>query len=695
MKFPVCVSLATVTAIALLSSQAKFVLSQSTNSTISPEKASQHKGFSVKNMDLSVKPQQDFYQFATGNWLKNAVIAEDKITVDSFDELGEQNNQKIQKIIQEAQTKSSQSSKGSVIQQVGDFYKAGMNTELLEKLGTTPLQPEFAKINALSSKKDLIPLLAYQNLIGVNPLVDQGVAPDDKQATLNVLYVGSATLPVGNREFYLNSAFLPQRQAYLTHIAKMLTLAGENPSQAQAQAKMILDLETALAQVKLSPTEMREVDKLYNKITLAQLQKSYPNFDWQQYFSLISLTNVKEVILQEPRYYEKVNSLLAEVPLEDWKIYLRWRYLNAKAMYLSDDFIQEKYNFFAKTMLGITAVPPRDRIVTDTLLFSLNHPISQLFVKQYFLPTTKVKTETMVANIKAEFKRRLDQNSWMGEATRQKALAKLEKMKILVGYPEKWLDYSGVDIKADDYFGNHLRLTEWKNRRDLEKFNQPVVTEYFVSEGTFPTQVNAAYSRNSNSIQIPAAILQPPFFDAQLDDAVNYCSIGAVIAHEFTHGFDNTGRLFDGDGNRKDWWTKEDGEKFAQRANQLVKQYSQYEALPGLMVNGQLSLGENIADLGGITIASSALKRSLTKEQLTTKIDGFTPEQRCFIAWGQLWKAKYRPEVLRQIVQTNEHPPSEFRVVGSLVNVPEFFPTFGIKKGDFLWRDPAEQVTIW
>jgi putative endopeptidase len=326
---------------------------------------------------------------------------------------------------------------------------------------------------------------------------------------------------------------------------------------------------------------------------------------------------------------------------------------------------------------------------------SLNPPISQLFVKQYFPLATKAKTETMVANMKAEFKRRLEQNPWMSKETRQKALAKLDKMEILVGYPEKWLDYSGIEIKADDYFGNNIRLTEWKNRRNLAKFNKPVVSEYFVSRGTFPTEVNAAYNPINNSIQIPAAILQPPFFDAQLDDAVNYCSIGAVISHEFTHGFDNQGRLFDGDGNRKDWWTKEDEEKFSQRANQLVKQYNQYEALPGLFVNGQLSLGENIADLGGITIASSALKRSLTKEQLATKIDGFTSEQRCFIAWGQLWKAKFRPEFLRQIVQTNEHPPSEFRVTGPLVNLPEFSSTFDIKQGDPLWRDPADQVKIW
>ncbi len=695
MKSFTCVSLVTMTAIALLGSQTTLVSSQTNNATSPQAETSPKQGFSVKNMDLSVEPQKNFYQFAAGNWLKKSVIPDDKVALDSFNELIEQNNQKIQKIILKAQSQSSQSPKGSIIQQIGDFYTAGINTELLEKLGTTPLKSELDKIKALTSKKDLIPLLAHQNLIGVSSIVDQGVVADKKQATINALYLTPAKLPVDNQEFYLSPNFESQRKAYLTHIAKMLSLIGENPSQAEAQAKTILEIETALAKATLSPTEARDVDKTYNKFTLAQLQKNYPNFDWQNYFSSLGLTNVKDVIVTDIRYYEKINSLLQERSLEDWKTYQRWQYLNAKASYLSDAFIQEKFNFFGKTMSGVIALPTRDRLVTEILVSSLNPPISQLFVKQYFPPATKAKTETMVANMKAEFKRRLEQNPWMSEITRQKALVKLDKMKIAVGYPEKWLDYSSIEIKPDDYFGNNQRLVEWKNRRNLAKLKQPVITEYFVSRDTFPTQVNAAYEPSSNSIEIPAAILQPPFFDAQLDNAVNYCSIGAVIAHEFTHGFDNQGRLFDGDGNRKDWWTKEDEEKFSQRANQLVQQYNQYEALPGLFVNGELSLGENIADLGGITIASSALKCSLTKEQLATKIDGFTPEQRCFIAWGQLWKAKFRPEFLRQIVQTNEHPPSEFRVTGPLVNLPEFSSTFDIKQGDPLWRDPADQVKIW
>ena len=496
-----CVSFATMTAIALLGSQTQSAFSQP---PVSPTETPQNLGFSVNHMDLSVEPQQNFYQFAAGNWLKNAVIPDDKTGVSSFDELDEQNNRKIQAIIQQAQAKSAQSPKGSITQQVGDFYAAGMNTDLLNKLGATPLKPELDNINALSSKEDLIPLLARQNLIGVSSLVDQGVSPDKKQAKVNILYLSPAALPVSNREFYLLHIFEPQRQAYLTHIANMLSLIGENSVQAAADAKTILEIEMALAKVALSPTEARDVDKTYNKFTLAELRQKYPNFDWQQYFSALGLTNVKDVIVEEPRYYEKVNSLLQERSLEDWQVYQRWQYVASKAGSLSDVFLQEKFDFFVKTLFGVTALPPRSRIITDTLLLYLNPPISQLFVEEYFPPATKAKTETMVANIKAEFKQRLEQNPWMEEETRQKALIKLDKMQVLVGYPEQWQDYSGIDIKPDDHFGNQVRLTEWRSRHNLAKLNQPVVTEYFVLNGTFPTQVNAAYVPSSNTIQIPA-----------------------------------------------------------------------------------------------------------------------------------------------------------------------------------------------
>lgn len=692
MKSFTCVSLVTMTAIALLGSQPEYASSQSTDSSLSKAVSSSQQGFSVKNMETSVNPKDDFYHFAVGNWLKKAVIPDDKTKVDSFTEAFDRNSLKIQKIMEDAAAKSSKAPKGSAIQQVGDLYASGMNTELIDKLGIAPLQTEFAKIKALSTKEDLTTLMATQGLMGMPSAFAIFVMPDKKQSNINALY-SLAFLALG-KDFYENPDYSSQRKTYIAHIAKMLELAGETPNKAKTQAQTIFELETALAKGMLSPTEATDVNRTYNKMTVAQLQAKTPNINWNRYFSASGLTNVKEIIVTDPDYLVTADKLLAERPLDDWKTYLRWRVLKASAFSLSKDFLQEDFNFSKKTMLGIEKPLPRDREVGELVRNVLSHPTAQLFVEKYFPSATKAKAEEMVQNIKAELKIRLEQNSWMSEATRKQALKKLDKMQIYVGYPEKWIDYSKVTIKRDDYFGNLVRLNQWQNRRDFDKFGKSVVPELFTGLSQ-PTEVNAGYNQVGNRIEIPAGILQPPFFDASMDDAVNYCTIGAVIGHELTHGFDSNGRLFDADGNLKDWWTAEDAQKFEAKANQLVEQYNKYEALPGLFVNGKLTLTENIADLGGITIAYSALQRQLTDRERSTKIDGYTPAQRCFLAWGQMWKSKWRPEVLRQAVLTDPHPPSEFRVTGPLVNVPDFFPTFNIQKGDPLWQAPADRVTIW
>lgn len=649
-------------------------------------------GFSINNMDSSVSPKDDFYNFAVGNWVKNAVIPDDKTSVDSATDAFDQNSQKIQKIMEQAAAKSATAPQGSIIQQVGDLYTSGTNIELLNQLGITPIKPELAKIDAVSSKQDLITLMAAQNLMGMPSVFTILVVPDKKQSNLNALYHGSA-LPLG-KDFYLSPDYSQQRKAYITHIAKILELGGETPSNAQTQAQTILELETSLAKVMLSATEAKDVGRTYNKMTLAQLKAKTPNIDWDRYFSASGLSNVKEIIVTEPDYIVKADQLLTEHPLDEWKTYLRWQILNSSASILSEDFFQADFNFYKKIMQGIEKPKPRNQEVGELVRKVLNHPTAQLFVEQYFPPTTKAKAEEMVRNIKAEFKIRLEKNPWMSETTRKEALNKLDKMMIYVGYPEKWIDFSNVTIKRDDYFGNLIRLNQWQSRRNLDQMGKPVVMELFTGLAN-PTEVNAGYNTLGNRIEIPAGILQPPFFDASMDDAVNYCTIGAVIAHEFTHGFDSNGRLFDAEGNLKDWWTPEDTQKFEAKTNQLVEQYNKYEPLPGVFVNGQLSLTENIADLGGITIAYSALQRQLTDQQRSTKIDGYTPNQRCFIGWAQMWKSKWRPEMLRQTVLTDSHPPSQFRVTGPVVNVPEFFTTFDIKKGDPLWRDPADLTIIW
>ncbi|MBD2450731.1 M13 family metallopeptidase [Nostoc sp. FACHB-152] len=668
---------------------------QSTTST-TPSKNTTAVGFSVKHIDKSVSPKVDFYKFAAGNWLKNAVIPDDNFRVDSFTHAEDQRNQKVLTIMEQAAAKSSTASPGSATQQVGDLYRSAMNTKILNKLGISPLKPDLDKIAALSSKEDLITLMASQSLMGIPSVFTLIVEADVKQAKVSALYVKpiphiEKTL---GKDFYLSSDSTSQRKAYIAHITKILELAGETPSKAATQAKTILQIETVLAKAIFTPTEAADVNLTYNKKQIAQFKSETPNIDWDRYFSTIGLSGIKEIIVTQPKYMVAANQLLGETSLDDWKTYLRWRVLNSNASFLSEDFAQEHFNFFTKTILGTQQRQPRNQEVAEVVRTNLEHPTAKLYVDKYFPPATKAKAEEMVKNIKAEFRLRLEQNTWMSAETRKQALDKLDKIKEYVGYPETWLNYSRVKIDPNDYLGNITRLNQWQSRRNFDKLGKPFVSETFTQDSN-STSVNATYEPSLNIVQIPAAILQAPFFDASGDDAVNYCAIGAIIGHEFTHGFDSQGRLYDAEGNLKDWWTKEDAQKFEAKANQLVEQYNKYEALPGLFVNGKLSLGENIADLGGILTAHSALQRHLTAKQRSSKIDGYTPGERCFIAWGQVWKSQWRPEILRKIVLNDAHPPGQFRAMGSLTNTSEFFSTFDIKPGDPMWRDEKDRVKIW
>lgn len=654
----------------------------------------QEKGFSVKNIDTSVKPQDNFYQFANGNWLKNAVIPDDNIRVDSFTDVESLRDQRLLQIITQAYGKSANAPKGSITQQVGDLYLSGMNLELRNKLGIAPIQPALAQIDAISTPEELITVMANHSLKGIVSVFGVGVSTDFKNSKVNALYV--APVIPQQKDFYSSADYSKQRDAYITHIAKIFTLAGDKPDQAKSQAQTILTIETALAESKLTPAEGNNPSLTYNKKSVTQLKTETPNLNWDIYFQEMGLSGLKEVVVRQPKYMATVNQLMKEKSLEDWKTYLRWRLLSSTAAYLSEDFVQEDFNFEGTIMTGAKQQKPLDKKIAEVVRKVLPHPTAQLYVAEYFPPSDKAKAEKMVENIRAEFRLRLQENAWMSPETRQKAINKLDKMKAYVAYPDnnEWVDYSSIDIKADDFIGNLLRIGEWDTRRDLAKLNKPPVFEPFLGV-TSPTEVNAGYSPNINSIEIPAGILQAPFFDASLDDAVNYCAIGAVIAHEITHGFDSQGRTFDADGNLKDWWTAEDAKKFDERANKLVEQYNKYEPLPGLFINGELSLGENIADLGGINIAHSALQRSLTDTQKADKIDGYTPSQRCFLSWAQVWKSQWRLEMLRSVVLGDAHPPSEFRVIGSLVNTPEFFPTFNIQKGDRMNKDKQDIINIW
>ncbi len=654
-------------------------------------------GFSIENMDPTADPAQDFYRFAAGRWLDQAVIPETESQVGGFVALFRQVNEQILTLLQNAAAHSTTAPLGSVGQQVGDFFASALDVQRLDALGLTPLQPEFDRIDGITNLTDLAITVAHLlRASGTPVLLVPYVMADKKQSDLNALGIFPGGLTINSRDVYVTEAYAPVRAALSAHIARMLQLAGTSAEAAAQQAQTILDLETALATAKLTPVEAANPETTYNKMTAADVQALAPHFDLAAFFTRLKVSAVRDVIVAEPRYVQALDALLVERPIGDFKVYLRWRLLNGVSQYLAPAIAEADLDFFEKQLQGKTELLPREQRVTAQLQKSLGHPVAQLYVKEYFSAQTRAQVAELVDRIKTQFEARLRSNPWLDEPTRAFALNKLAKMVIRVGHPEKWLDFSSVEIRRDDYLGNVMRLNQFDLERNLAKAGTSVVNDEFAIPGaTLPTDINAAYQPASNRIEISAAILQPPFFYPHLDTAVNYGTLGAVIAHELTHGFDSIGRRFDAGGSLIDWWTANDSEEFEAFTARLVAQYSKYKALPGVFVNGQLTVTENTADLGGVTIAYHALQAALDEQSARNPIDGYSPEARYFIAWAQLWMSKTRPEVVQLLIGTDPHPPSEFRATGPLLNVAEFFTTFNIQPGDGLWRDQADQVVIW
>ena len=654
-------------------------------------------GFSIENMDPTANPAQDFYRFAAGRWLDQAVIPETESQVGGFIGLYRQVNEQILTLLQNAAAHSATAPQGSVEQQVGDFYAAAMDVERLAALGLTPLQPEFDRIDGMTTLTDLaIAIARVLGSSGAPALLIPYVMADKKQSDLNVLTIHPGGLTINSRDVYVADAYAPVRAALTAHIARMLQLTGAAAEEAAQQAQTILDLETALATAKLTPVEASNPETTYNKMTVAELQALAPHFDFATFFAQLNLSAVQDGIVAEPRYVQALDALLLDRPLADFKVYLRWRVLNAVSQYLAPAIAEADLDFFEKQLQGKTELLPREQRVAAQMQKNLGHPVAQLYVKEYFSAQTRQQVSELVDCIKAQFEARLHSNPWLDELTRTFALNKLDQLVIRVGHPEKWIDFSRVEIRRNDYLGNALRLNQFDLERNLVKAGTPVVVDEFAVPGaTLPTDINAAYQPSSNRIEISAAILQPPFFSPHWDLGVNYGTLGAVIAHEMTHGFDSIGRRFDAGGNLTDWWTANDGEEFEAFTAKLVEQYNQYEVLPGVFVNGKLTVTENTADLGGVTIAYHALQTALAEQAARNPIDGYSPAARFFIAWAQLWMSKTRPEVAKLLIGTDPHPPSEFRATGPLLNVAEFFTTFNLQPGHALWRDQADRVVIW
>ena len=647
--------------------------------------------FSVSYMDRSVSPAVDFYSFANGQWVKDNPVPADKARWGGFTQLAERNSFLIHALLEEAA--ASDNPIGTPRREAGDFYASAMNTNLLEELRFKPIAGELKRIEGIQSTDDLFRLLAQFHEEGVGGMFSAGVGPDAKKSTIYALGLDQGGLSLPDRDYYLKDSFASQRQAYREHVAKMFALLGEKPEEAAAHAGLVIDIETELAKASRTRVELRDPNKNYNKFTKAELLEKTPDITWQIYLSERALAGVPYAIVGQPEFFESLDKLVRSHPISDWKVYLRWHVLHASAPFLCRDADVENFNFFGKVLSGQLEQEPRWKRVSRVIDGSIGEAVGQLYVEKYFPPEAKTRMTDLVENLKTVFRDHLEKVDWMTDATRAKALAKFARFTKKIGCPDKFRDYSTVKITRDDYLGNVRRAAAFEEHREIARVGQEVDrTEW----GMTPPTVNAYFNPLQNEIVFPAGILQPPFFDATKDDAVNYGAIGVVIGHEITHGYDDEGRKFDAEGNLNEWWTEADSKEFDARAQKVVDEYSAFEALPDVHVNGKLTLGENLADLGGISIAYDALERDLARDPSKRKnIDGFTPEQRFFLSFAQVWRTNIREAEAKRLVTVDPHSPGRFRAVGPLVNYQQFFDAFNIKPGDPMWRAPELRAHIW
>ena len=648
--------------------------------------------FAVSNMDKTVPPGVDFYHYAAGNWLKRNPVPADKSRWGGFGELQERNWFLIHQILDTCLADQAAAPK-SPTREVGDFFASAMDTNRLEQLGFKPLDADFQRIAALQSVDDLLRLLAELHGRGVAAGFNASAGPDEKNSAIYAFHLAQGGLGLPDRDYYLAENFAKQRSAYAAHITKMLGLLGEAPADAQAHAAIVVDLETALAKASKSRTELRDPNANYHKVATASLGTDYPRLPLQLYLNASGLDAVTEVVVRQPQFLAALDRLVRERPLDEWKTYLRWHVIRAGAPYLHAAAEDESFAFYGTVLRGQQAQEPRWQRSAKVIDGQIGEALGQLFVEKNFPPAARQRMNELIENLKAVFHDRLLKVDWMTEGTRAKALAKFERFTQKIGYPEKFRDYSSVEIKRDDFIGNVQRAESFETKRELARVGKPVdKTEWHMT----PQTVNAYFNPLQNEIVFPAGILHPPFFDVTMDDAINYGAIGVVIGHEITHGYDDQGRKYDADGNLNDWWTDADGKAFEARAQKVVDQYNAYEPLAGVHVNGKLTLGENLADLGGTSIAYEALERALAKDRSKRKkINGFTPEQRFFLSLAQLWRTNIRDEEARRLVTIDPHSPGQFRAIGPHVNMQEFFDAFKIKPGAPMWRPPESRAKIW
>ena len=643
-----------------------------------------------KNFDPTTKPSVDFFQYANGGWMKTNPVPAAYSTWGAFNEVDEHNKQALHTILEKA---ARVEKPGSIEELVGGFYASGMNESAVNIAGLAPLQTDLAHLAGIASVSDVQAAMAILHHYKINAGFVFASEPDPKDSQMIIGGLGQGGLGLPDRDYYFRDDEKSKelREKYVAHVARMLELAGDKPAAAKASAAAVMKLETALAKASKTNVDLRDPVANYHKLTIPELQQLTPHFDWKAYFAAVGVATPAFVDCGQPEFFTGLDAELTNTPLADWQAYFRWHLVHGAAPYLSTNFVNENFAFFGTALTGAKELRDRWKRVLDTVDRSAGEALGQLYVAENFPPEAKRRMLALVDNLKSALRDRIKTLEWMDEPTKAKALAKLEAFGVKIGHPDKWIDYASLKIDRGAYVTNVFRGADFNFRRDMAKIGKPVdPTEW----GMSPPTVNAYYDPQRNEIVFPAGILQGPFFTKDADEAVNYGGIGAVIGHEMTHGFDDQGSQFDAVGNLTNWWSEESAKRFKERTTAIVKQFAGYTAIDDLKINGELTQGENIADLGGLKIAYAAFKKA-TAGKPATKIDGFTPEQRFFLSWATVWRTNQRDAALRLQVNTDPHSPARFRVNGPVSNLDEFYAAFGVPEDSPMRRALKERVEIW
>lgn len=673
------------------------ILIASCSGSTSETKLPEGVGLRMSNMDTTARPAEDFFRFANGGWLDRAQIPADRGSWGSFYELREQTQADVLEVLKSA-ADNTEYAEGSDQRKVADFFDVGMDSVLAERAGLRPVENFIQQIDAIAGKSDIQKYFTTQQLHGGGAFFIVQIYPDLTKSDVISIYLVGAGIGLPERDYYFDNSAKSRetRDKYVAHVSRMLELSGVDKALADRQANAIMKIETTLAEGTLTKEDKRDPDKIYNKRSVDQLSALLPSFNWNNYFSDMGLSGVDSVVVEDINFLPAVEKVINTTPAADLKAYFRWHLINLAAPYLNHEMVAADFDFYSGYLGGVEQMRPRWRRVLAKTDDALGEALGKLYVEKNFPPEAKEKAMEMVDNIKRAFGERIKSLAWMSDSTKEKALEKLASFKVKIGYPDEWRDYSALVVdhnpETASYLQNVLNANRFNLERNLAKFGKPVDRSEW--EMT-PQTVNAYYNPLFNEIVFPAAILQPPFYDYRADEALNYGGMGAVIGHEISHGFDDQGSRFDANGNLRNWWSEQDLSQFRERGKALADQYSRYEPLDSVFVNGEFTLGENIGDLGGLSVAYDGLQLFLEEHGRPGLIDGFTPEQRFFLSWATIWRIKYRDETLRTQVKTDPHAPGMYRAIGPLTNMDAFYEAFNVSEGDPMYRPASERVKIW